>query len=83
MGMKETKDMDCISAKPLTESELLRFLDGESNPETGEHLQNCIYCMQRVDALQNSPGATGQEIVSVPMSHIPGTRRISGSAGVF
>ena len=62
MGMKETKDMDCISAKPLTESEMLRFLDGNSNPETVGHLQSCIHCKQRLDALQDIHGQLTKDL---------------------
>jgi len=56
MGMKETKDMDCISTKPLTDLVLLRFLDGESDPETDVHLQNCLHCKQRATALLEIQG---------------------------
>ena len=62
MGMKETKDMDCISAKPLTDSELLQFQDGESDHQVSEHLQSCIHCQQRYEALRDLQNKLGADL---------------------
>ena len=43
--------MNCISPPGPEDRLLLAYLDGEADPETKLHLQQCLYCRERADAL--------------------------------
>jgi hypothetical protein len=43
--------MNCISPPGPEDRLLLAYLDGEADPETKLHLEQCLYCRERADAL--------------------------------
>lgn len=44
--------MTCISPPELNVRLLMAFLDGEADPETALHLQQCDYCLDRAKTLE-------------------------------
>jgi hypothetical protein len=43
--------MNCISPPELEASQLLAYLDGEADPQTASHLEQCEYCRGKANAL--------------------------------
>ena len=43
--------MKCISAQELEDKQLLAYLDHEADQETMHHLEQCVYCLERANAL--------------------------------
>jgi len=42
---------ECVSPPELDDKHLLIYLDGEADRETAFHLQRCLYCRERAEAL--------------------------------